>query len=65
MRDRLAGRRHRPARRYSGRFEYRALLPGEIDAGGVRAALHDGVLSVEIPKVAAAKPRHIEITTGD
>ncbi|GAA1066777.1 Hsp20/alpha crystallin family protein [Streptomyces asiaticus] len=51
--------------RRTGRFEYRALLPGEIDADSVRAALHDGVLSVEIPKVAAAKPRHIEITTGD
>lgn len=50
--------------RRTGRFEYRAMLPGEVDAEGVNAALTDGVLTVNVPKVEAAKPRHIEITSG-
>lgn len=51
--------------RRTGRFEYRALLPGEVKAENVSATLADGVLSVTVPKAEPAKPRHIEITTGD
>ena len=59
-----AGLLRRGTRR-TGRFEYRAHLPGEVNAEGVGAALRDGVLTVETPKVETAKPRHIEITSGD
>jgi HSP20 family protein len=56
-------RRHRSSRP-TGRFEYRTFLPGDVNPDGVRAELHDGVLTVTIPKSEAAKPRKIEIT-GD
>ncbi|GAA2656119.1 Hsp20/alpha crystallin family protein [Streptomyces vastus] len=51
--------------RRTGRFEYQAVLPGEINAEGVNASLADGVLTVNVPKAEAAKPRHIEITSGE
>jgi HSP20 family protein len=55
------GRRHRQTRR-TGRFEFRAVLPGEVKADDVRAELHDGVLTVTVPKAQEAKPRHIDIS---
>ena len=36
------------------------MLPGDIDAEKADAALHDGVLTVRLPK-AASHPRQIEI----
>ncbi|WP_411123448.1 Hsp20/alpha crystallin family protein [Streptomyces sp. x-19] len=50
-------RRGRP----TGRFEYRALLPVDVQADAVTAALSGGVLTVTVPKAQAAKPRHVEI----
>jgi HSP20 family protein len=38
-----------------------ATLPGDIDAEKVDAALHDGVLTVRLPKVAASHPLQIDI----
>jgi len=55
------GRLHRRMRR-TGRFEFRTLLPGEVEAEKVDATLRDGVLTVTIPKAQAAKPRHIEVS---
>jgi HSP20 family protein len=49
--------------RRTGRFEYRTLLPGEVDADKISAELADGVLTVTVPKSEAAKPRRIEITS--
>ncbi|PLW72742.1 Hsp20 family protein [Streptomyces sp. SCUT-3] len=51
--------------RRAGRFEYRALLPADVKADDVHAALNDGVLTVTVPKAEKSKPRHIEITSGD
>jgi HSP20 family protein len=50
--------------RRTGSFEYRATVPGEVDADKVTAQLGDGVLTVTVPKSEAAKPRRIEITGG-
>jgi HSP20 family protein len=55
------GRRRRKARR-TGRFEFRATLPGEVAAEKVNAQLTDGVLTVTVPKSEAVKPRKVEIT---
>ncbi|MFB9526704.1 Hsp20/alpha crystallin family protein [Nonomuraea roseola] len=54
-------RRHRKTRR-TGSFELRTLLPEEVDAERVEARLSNGVLTITVPKAAAAKPRHIEVT---
>jgi HSP20 family protein len=54
-------RRHRSSRR-TGRFEFRAYLPGDVNTDAVRGELNDGVLTLTIPKSEAAKPRKIEIT---
>jgi HSP20 family protein len=61
MRDEGNGRRHRSSRR-TGRFEYRAYLPGDINADGVSAELHDGILTVTVPKSETAKPHRIQVT---
>jgi HSP20 family protein len=53
-------RRHRSSRR-TGRFEFRTYLPGDVNPEGVRGELHDGILTVTIPKSEQAKPRRIEI----
>ena len=54
-------RRHRSTRR-TGRFEFRAWLPGDVNADAVTAQLSDGILTVTVPKSEAAKPRKVEIT---
>ena len=53
---------HRRTRR-TGRFRFSVTLPGDVDADNVSAQLHDGVLTVRVPKSAQAKPRKIAITS--
>jgi HSP20 family protein len=57
-----AGILHRRTRRV-GRFHYAVTLPGDVNADDVSARLHDGVLTIRVPKSAEAKPRHIAITS--
>jgi HSP20 family protein len=59
--DPSQGRRHRSSRR-TGRFEYRARLPGDVNPEGVIAQLGDGALTVTVPKAEAARPREIEVS---
>ncbi|MDQ3896756.1 MAG: Hsp20/alpha crystallin family protein [Actinomycetota bacterium] len=47
-----------------GRFHYEVLLPGEVDEEGVTASLHEGVLTVVVPKPASERPRRIPVTQG-
>lgn len=47
--------------RKTGEFEYRVTLPGESDAEHIDANLHDGVLTVRVPKSESAKPKQIEV----
>jgi HSP20 family protein len=54
------GRRHRSTRR-TGKFEYLALLPGDINSDQVSAELADGVLTVTVPKSRQAKPRQVKV----
>ena len=53
---------HRRTRRV-GRFHYSVTLPGDVDADAVSAQLHDGVLTVRVPRSAQAKPRRIPISS--
>jgi HSP20 family protein len=50
----------RRARR-TGQFEYRVTIPGQTDPEHIEASLHEGVLSVRVPKAEQAKPRRIEV----
>ncbi len=51
---------HRVERRY-GSFRRVIALGNEVDADKVQASYKDGILTVDIPKVAAAQPRRIEV----
>jgi len=44
-----------------GRFHYEVVLPGDIEDSAVEANLHDGVLTVRVPKPERDRPRRIEI----
>jgi HSP20 family protein len=44
-----------------GEFEFRVTLPGHVDASDVTAAMHDGVLTVTVPKPQTARPHKIEV----
>jgi HSP20 family protein len=47
--------------RRTGRFEYRVILPTEVDAEHIDANLHDGVLTLRVPKAEQGKPHRIEV----
>jgi HSP20 family protein len=47
--------------RRTGQFEYRVTLPGQTDPEKIEASLHEGVLTVRVPKAEQAKPRRIEV----
>jgi HSP20 family protein len=38
------------------------MLPGDVNTEGVSAQLHDGVLTIRVPKAETTKPRHIEVS---
>jgi HSP20 family protein len=44
-----------------GRFEYRVLLPDQVDSESVEAQLRDGVLTVRVPKSERAQRRRVEV----
>jgi HSP20 family protein len=54
-------RRTRPV----GRFEFRVVLPGGVDAKDLDAKVEDGVLTVRVPKPESARARRIEVQSGD
>jgi HSP20 family protein len=56
----LLRRRTRPV----GRFEFRVVLPGEIDSDKVDASVDNGVLTLRIPKAEKARPRRIAVGEG-
>lgn len=52
---------HHRRERYVGSFERELTIPIEIDAEKTRAELHDGVLTVTLPKAAAARSKSIKV----
>lgn len=53
------------AERVSGSFVRSVRLPEYVDADRIEAQYANGVLSVTIPKAAAARPRKISIRSGE
>jgi HSP20 family protein len=47
--------------RETGGFARVVRLPVEVEAGKVEAALKNGILTITLPKAAAARPRRIEV----
>jgi len=47
-----------------GEFEFRVVLPNEVNAEGIEAKLNDGVLTVRIPKAERAERRRIEVKSA-
>jgi HSP20 family protein len=50
--------------RGAGEFVRRMVLPGEIAADKIEATLHDGVLTIKLPKAAKTLPRRIAVKPG-
>ena len=50
--------------RKTGEFDYHITLPGDADAENIEAELHDGVLTVRIPKPEQERPRRIDVRSG-
>lgn len=55
------GARYHRREREAGRFSRVIGLPGDVDADSVDAKMVNGVLMVQIPKSAAAKPKRITV----
>ncbi len=51
--------------RTMGTFTRRLYLSKNLNADGVEAAYHNGVLEVRIPVLEQAKPRKVEVRQGD
>ena len=49
--------------RLAGSFTRMVRLPAEVDAAGIEAELHDGVLRIALPKSAGAKVHKITVKT--
>jgi HSP20 family protein len=50
--------------RSQGRFSRTLTLPWEINADKVEAHLHDGVLTVKLPKCESCKPKKIKVLSA-
>jgi HSP20 family protein len=49
---------------FHGKYERSLRLNVDVDADGVKAVYRNGILTVTMPKVPAAKPRVIQVTSG-
>jgi HSP20 family protein len=48
----------------SGQWQQTLTLPGEVDAERVEASLEHGVLRLQLPRAAHARPRQIKVQVG-
>jgi HSP20 family protein len=59
--EKVEGQEARRSERFYGQFRRSITLSSEVKADHVTATYKDGVLTVALPKVEAAKPKQIEI----
>jgi HSP20 family protein len=57
------GRKYHRVERRSGSFSRSVWLPTAVQEDKVRAELHDGVLTITLPKSEEAKPHKIQVKT--
>jgi HSP20 family protein len=50
--------------RATGRFSRTMTMPWEIEADKVEAKLHDGILTVKLPKCESCKPKKVKVLTA-
>lgn len=50
--------------RYFGKFQRSLTLPTAVDATKVKASYKDGILTVDLAKAEAAKPKQIEVSVS-
>jgi HSP20 family protein len=48
--------------RWAGRFSRSVEFTTEVDPSGIKAAMHDGVLRIEVPKSESSKPVRIAVS---
>lgn len=60
-RSKREGKNYYQIERYCGVFSRSFVLPATVERDNIKATLRDGMLSVVIPKIGEALPRHIEI----
>jgi HSP20 family protein len=59
--EKVEGKEARRSERFYGQFRRGITLSSEVKADQVTATYKDGVLTVTLPKVEAAKPKQIEV----
>lgn len=62
---RQEGDRFYLSERHSGSFRRQVNLGDGLDADGIEADYHDGVLTLRVPVAQQAKPRKIEVRRGE
>lgn len=55
---------YRHVERSYGSFTRSFTLPDTVDSDGIEAALHDGILTIKLPKSQRARPRNILVRSG-
>jgi HSP20 family protein len=55
------GKKFHKVERFFGTFVRSFSLPDNVDAGKIEASFKDGMLSLNIPKTEASKPKQIEV----
>lgn len=56
------GKKFHRVERYYGSFTRSFTLPDNVDEANIKATFNDGMLSLEIPKTEAVKPKAIEVS---
>lgn len=48
-----------------GNFERQITVPGAVPAGSIKASFKSGMLSIDVPRVAKARPAQIQVQSGE